>query len=58
MKNGWKTTEFWITVLTAILVTWAFNSDSISKEEWITLLTIIVPGYALSRGLSKIGGNK
>lgn len=52
-RDGWKTTEFWLAIVTGILV----QIDAIplpdKYEGWVA--TALVVAYALSRGLAKQG---
>jgi hypothetical protein len=52
-KPGWQTTEFWITVLTAVGATAAAATDNLPPRYATLATTISVVAYALSRGLAK-----
>ena len=55
-RKGTKTTEFWITIVSVIGVTVLLLHGDITQEQWTTVMAVIVPGYSLSRGISKVGG--
>lgn len=51
-KAGYKTTEFWLTIGTAVLV----NVQPAVPEKWQAILTAALAGlYALARGHAKSG---
>lgn len=52
-KAGWKTTEFWVTVLTLI----ATNINLLPiPDKYQGLVNVVLPAvYALARGLAKAG---
>ena len=50
---GWKTTEFWVTVLTAVGATAAAATNNLPPRYATLASTIAVVAYALSRGLAK-----
>ena len=50
-KAGWKTTEFWITVITSIAVVFNGIPAPESKEGYI--VAGVAALYAVSRGLAK-----
>lgn len=58
MKSGWKTTEFWLTLL-ATAISGAYASGVIApgttpdKAIGIATLVLGVLGYNVSRGLAK-----
>jgi hypothetical protein len=52
-KPGWQTTEFWVTVLTAVGATAAAATDNLPPRYAALASTIAVVAYALSRGLAK-----
>ena len=55
MKTGYKTTEFWVTVL-AILASVLVASDDILEPRWSGLAASLASGlYAISRSLAKRG---
>lgn len=57
MKPGWKTSEFWVTVLTDA----GFVATSLAgalPAKWAAALTAAASlTYAVSRGLAKQGGS-
>lgn len=51
-KKGYKTTEFWVVILSAIAV----NVQPAVPEKWQAILTgALAIGYALARGHAKAG---
>jgi hypothetical protein len=59
-KPGWKTTEFWLTLLaTTIGMLWASGiaspdgADAVSRVVGIIAATLSQLGYAVSRGMAK-----
>jgi len=54
MKPGWKTTEFWVTLVAQTVATWlvAFGQEALAG---IILSAVSALGYTLSRGLAKTG---
>lgn len=52
-KPGWQTTEFWVTVLTAVGATAAAATDNLPPRYATLATTISVVAYAISRGLAK-----
>jgi hypothetical protein len=52
-KAGYKTTEFWITVVTAILV--VLNGIPLPERYEGFVVTALAALYAISRGLAKQG---
>lgn len=55
-KPGYKTTELWLTVIANVLI----QADALHvPDKWKGVASVLtVVGYALSRGLAKLGGNK
>lgn len=51
MKNGWQTSEFWLTVLGLAVGAWLLNQGHDVKD--VLALTAGVGAYAVSRGLAK-----
>ena len=53
MKPGWRTSEFWLSLLSIVLI----NVELIPiPDEWKWAATIAVAvGYQISRGLAKTG---
>ena len=55
MKTGYKTTEFWVTVL-AILASVLVASDDLLEPKYSGIAAAIASGmYAISRSLAKRG---
>jgi len=52
-KPGWQTTEFWVTVLTAVGATAAAATNNLPPRYATLATTISVVAYAISRGLAK-----
>jgi len=52
-KAGWQTTEFWVTVLTAVGATAASATNNLPPRYAAFASTVAVVAYALSRGLAK-----
>lgn len=53
MKPGYRTTEFWLVVITAIIAALSAIADQVSPK-WSVAITAALAGlYALSRGLAK-----
>jgi hypothetical protein len=50
---GWQTTEFWVTVLTAVGATAAAATNNLPPRYATLASTIAVVAYAISRGLAK-----
>jgi len=53
MKAGWRSTEFWITVATAVGSLYAGASAFISPELSIKVVAIAGGVYALARAITK-----
>lgn len=52
-KEGWRTTEFWVTLVTAILV--VLNGIPLPEKYEGAVVAALGAVYALSRGLAKQG---
>jgi hypothetical protein len=52
-KAGYLTTEFWVTVLTAVGATAAAATNNLPPRYATLASTIAVVSYAISRGLAK-----
>jgi hypothetical protein len=50
---GWQTTEFWVTILTAVGATAAAATNNLPPRYATLASTIAVVAYAISRGLAK-----
>ncbi len=58
MKSGWKTTEFWMTVLT-MLTTLAETFKGNIDPKWAAIISAGLSfGYAIARGLTKSTASK
>ena len=55
MKNGWKTTEFWVSVSALIAGVIASTQGFLPPEAAAWSAAIIAGLYAFSRGLAKQG---
>mgnify|MGYP001579257722 CR=1 FL=1 len=53
MKNGWKTTEFWVTVAASAVAVLNQAFDWKIPTETVTQFIGAVAAYVLSRGLAK-----
>jgi hypothetical protein len=53
MKPGWKTTEFWVTILGVIGAATAGLENIVSPTVAGIMMAISSAAYALSRGLAK-----
>ena len=55
LRAGWKTTEFWITLVSILSVTILLYSGAISVDEASVLwpLFLAAGGYSIGRGLAK-----
>jgi hypothetical protein len=54
-KPGYKTTEFWVTVVTAVygLLNMSGALEQVSNWHGGIILTIATAAYAIARGLAK-----
>ena len=58
-RPGIMTTEFWLTILSAMTVVIAtYVSDSLSSDVGWALFAGIIAAYAISRGLAKAGSRE
>ena len=58
-RPGVMTTEFWLTILSAMTVVIAtYVSDSLSSDVGWALFAGIIAAYAISRGLAKAGSRE
>ena len=60
MKPGWKTTEFWLSLIAAVVGVLAANgnldpSSSLAKIVGIAAVVLAAMGYTVSRGIAKKG---
>ncbi len=55
MIRGWKTTEFWVTVFTALSGLLGQYGGFIPEPWGIVATSVIGAGYTISRGLAKHG---
>lgn len=55
-KPGWRTTEFWVSIITAllILVNTIFGTGLNAEQIATTIAPLIA--YIISRGIAKTGG--
>jgi hypothetical protein len=53
-KPGWKTTEFWVTVIGEIGAVCAAATGVLPPKYAAALMTISAVAYKISRGLAKI----
>jgi hypothetical protein len=53
IKEGIRTSEFWLTVLTVVAATVLVLTDNLSEELWAAAVGIQGAGYSVSRGLTK-----
>jgi hypothetical protein len=57
-KLGFKTTEFWMTILFVagvLIAAYAKNSDALSRDDGWKYASFAAAAYILSRGLAKLG---
>ena len=54
MKSGYKTTEFWITMLSIIGLVASTAASSLSPKYAALGASISAAAYAISRGLAKL----
>lgn len=52
-RSGWRTTEFWITVATSLLV--VVNGIPLPEKYEGVVVAALAAVYALARGLAKAG---
>lgn len=53
IKSGWRSSEFWVTVL-PIIGTWAMAMEDIVPPKYAALATAIATSaYTIARGLAK-----
>ena len=55
MKNGWKTTEFWVTALTVLSIAAGWISGYVPSEAAVIAQALAAGLYATARGLGKAG---
>lgn len=55
MKSGWKTTEFWITLITACNGLVGQYSGFIPEPYGLIITSVVGAAYSISRGLAKKG---
>lgn len=53
VKPGWKTTEFWVAVLTSVGAIAADASDALPSKYAALLIGVSTLAYSVSRGLAK-----
>lgn len=54
MKTGWKTSEFWVTVLAVIGLVASSVAASLAPRYAAIGVAISVAAYSISRGLTKL----
>lgn len=56
-KNGFKTSEFYVTAVFVVMVLLAtyLDADSLSREDGWRFAAFAVVAYIVSRGLAKLG---
>ena len=56
-KNGFKTSEFYVTAVFAVMVLLAtyLDADSLTREDGWRFAAFAVVAYIVSRGLAKLG---
>ena len=55
MKNGWKTTEFWVTALTVLSIAAGWISGYVPSEAAVIAQALAAGLYATARGLGNAG---
>lgn len=58
MKPGYRTTEFWVSVLTIVGVLVAALSDALPPRYAAIASSVAATAYAVSRGLAKVNPPK
>jgi hypothetical protein len=53
-KSGWQTTEFWVTVLTAVGAVAAAQQNALPPRYAALASAVSVSAYAISRALAKM----
>jgi hypothetical protein len=57
-KNGFRTSEFYVTVVlivAALIATYVDSNDTLGHKEGWLFASIIAAAYIISRGLAKLG---
>lgn len=54
-KPGYKTTEFWLTIITAVAVLLAAVADVLPDKYAAIVASASTAAYAVARGLAKLG---
>lgn len=54
MKPGFKTTEFWLSLVALAGATVMLLSDQIDGTAWMVTLTGVTSAYSLARGTAKV----
>lgn len=52
--KGMLTSEFALTVLGMVIFSALYIMGKIDQNAWIAFMTVAIPGYAVSRGMSKV----
>ena len=55
MKQGWKSTEFWLTIFTNASSLVATYGGFIPTPWGMVISAVVTAGYTISRGLAKQG---
>lgn len=55
MKKGYKTTEFWVTILTQVATIGTAVAGLLPPDRAAILVGLSQAAYAISRGLAKAG---
>lgn len=54
MKPGYKTTEFWVSVITALAAFLAAIVGELPDKYAALTASVVTVGYAIARGLAKV----
>lgn len=54
MKDGWKTTEFWVTALAIVGLVASSAAASLAPRYAAIGVAVSTAAYAISRGLTKL----
>jgi hypothetical protein len=57
MTDGMRTSEFYLTALTLVVVA-VLAAFSVDTAEFIDLAKYLVPGYAVARGIKKTSASR
>lgn len=56
-RPGWKTTEFWVTIIVIVAATALLLTDKIDAGLWAVAAGLPGMAYPVSRGLAKKKGS-